>query len=352
MNWGPVNSDPSVHDSGAGRAARPWWQVARRRFSLIGFALCALLLVWLGLQVLIAALLRMQGVNIGAMPTWLQLIAGNGPLYALAMPIAVLLMRAVPRIPTRKFPLGVGRFFILLIICMPIMYLGSLIGSMLSAALSGGTADNPIQELATNADPLTVLVFMVLVAPVFEEWVFRKELIDRLRRYGEVPAMLVSAAAFGLFHLNLFQFFYAFGLGLVFAYVYLRTSRLRYTILMHMIINFNGGFLAPRILSLLDAKTLQALESGSLQESERLLAQAAPGLLAVGLYGLAILALIIVGIVLLITMRRRIVWYRTPEELPRGTRLRIVLGNPGIIGYVVLCLAVTAVTMGVIGLRG
>ena len=50
---------------------------------------------------------------------------------------------------------------------------------------------------------------------------------------------------FGLFHLNLFQFFYAFGLGLMFGYVYMRTSQLRYSIVMHMIINFNGSVLAP-----------------------------------------------------------------------------------------------------------
>ncbi|MDN6554288.1 MAG: hypothetical protein L0K48_04855, partial [Bifidobacterium mongoliense] len=61
-----MNPDPSRYDHGADRSGRPWWQVARRRFSRIGFALCALLLVWLGLQVLIAALLRMQGVNTGA----------------------------------------------------------------------------------------------------------------------------------------------------------------------------------------------------------------------------------------------------------------------------------------------
>ena len=44
--------------------------------------------------------------------------------------------------------------------------------------------------------------------------------------------------------MNLFQFFYAFLLGLMFGYVYTRTSKLRYSTAMHMIINFNGGVLA------------------------------------------------------------------------------------------------------------
>ena len=44
--------------------------------------------------------------------------------------------------------------------------------------------------------------------------------------------------------MNVFQFFYAFGLGLMFGYVYTRTSRLRYSVAMHMLINLNGSVLA------------------------------------------------------------------------------------------------------------
>ena len=58
-----------------------------------------------------------------------------------------------------------------------------------------------------------------------------------MRRYGEKTAIVFSALAFALFHMNLFQFFYAFGLGLIFGYVYTRTSRLRYSVLMHMLID-------------------------------------------------------------------------------------------------------------------
>lgn len=324
---------------------RDWWLVTRRRCSRVGFALTAMLLVWVGLQLAVAGVLRFQGIDSNGLPTWLQLAMGNGPLYVLAMPLAVLMMHSVPVVPTRRFNLGFGRFVAILLICLPIMYTGSIVGSLLSGVLSQNSAQNPIAELASSSDPWSAAVLMVLVAPVFEEWIFRKQLIDRLRRYGEVPAALISALAFGLFHLNLFQFFYAFGLGLVFAYVYLRTSRLRYSIIMHMIINLNGGVIAPHVLSLVDTKTLEQLQSGSLQGNEQLIEQSGAEIITLGVYGMVMIALIIAGIVLLITNRRRVEWYQAPEELPRGTRLRTTMANPGMITYVVVCLVVMGITL-------
>ena len=85
------------------------------------------------------------------------------------------------------------------------------------------------------------VVFLVILGPIFEEWMFRKQLIDHTRKYGEKTAILLSGLAFGLFHMNLFQFFYAFLLGVMFGYIYMRTSKLRYSTAMHMIINFNGA---------------------------------------------------------------------------------------------------------------
>ena len=80
------------------------------------------------------------------------------------------------------------------------------------------------------------VVFLVILGPIFEEWMFRKQLIDHTRKYGEKTAILLSGLAFGLFHMNLFQFFYAFLLGVMFGYIYMRTSKLRYSTAMHMII--------------------------------------------------------------------------------------------------------------------
>lgn len=117
------------------------------------------------------------------------------------------------------------------------MFLGNMIGNILSAGATDGQATNRINDVILGSDWRVNALFIGLLAPVCEEWIFRKEIISRLRRYGEKTAIMFSALAFALFHMNVFQFFYAFGLGLMFGYVYTRTSRLRYSVAMHMLIN-------------------------------------------------------------------------------------------------------------------
>ena len=138
---------------------------------------------------------------------------GSGvPLYLIAMPIAVMLMGKSTVIETRKFDMKPGLFFKLLLMCLPMMWAGSVFGSMLSMALSNGEATDRVADLAMQTNIWNV-VFLVIVGPIFEEWLFRKQLIDHTRKYGEKTAILLSGLAFGLFHMNLFQFFYAFLLG-------------------------------------------------------------------------------------------------------------------------------------------
>ena len=76
---------------------------------------------------------------------------------------------------------------------------------------------------------------------------FRKLLIDRLLPYSEFFAILTGGLLFGLVHGNFYQFFYATMVGLLFSFIYVRTGRIGYTILMHIIINFTGSIVAPFI---------------------------------------------------------------------------------------------------------
>lgn len=76
-----------------------------------------------------------------------------------------------------------------------------------------------------------------VAAPVFEELIFRKTLIDKLRPQGERTALIMSSLLFALVHQNTVQFFYAFGAGLMLGMLYLRTGRVAYTMLLHAMVN-------------------------------------------------------------------------------------------------------------------
>jgi membrane protease YdiL (CAAX protease family) len=132
-------------------------------------------------------------------------------------------------------------------ICISALIAGNLLGQLLMSlisALEGKPMINPVAEVLKGLSTGTIFAIMVVMAPVCEEFLFRRLLIDRIRRYGDKAAILVSAVIFGLCHGNFYQFFYAFGIGLVFGYIYTRTGRIRYTILFHIIINFLGSVAA------------------------------------------------------------------------------------------------------------
>lgn len=322
-----------------------WLTQARWRFGRIGAGACVMLAVWMALNMALGALLvQMMGESVSDAPLWLVFLISSGPLYLIAMPMGLMLMKAVPELPTRKFDMTPGRFFTLLLMCLPIMYGGSIIGNLLSAILSDGTAENTIASMAMTLDP-SMIIFGVILGPIFEEWMFRKQIISRTRRYGEKLSILLSALMFGLFHLNLFQFFYAFGLGLMFGYVYMRTSQLRYSIVMHMIVNFNGSVLAPWVLSQVDLEALATTDTTDPAAAQALLAQNGAGMMLVSGYGLLLIALSIAGLVLLVTKRRTFEFYTTPEQLPKGLGGQTAFGNPGMVIYIAMCAALIALSM-------
>ena len=223
------------------QSPRDWWFTAHRRFSTIGSALAIMMVFWIGLNILATEALRtLLGTDV---PAWAVLLASSGPLYVVAMPLSMLAFTRVPVIRTRQYPMKAGEFIQIFVMCIPVMFLGNMIGNILSAGATDGQATNRINDVILGSDWRVNALFIGLLAPVCEEWIFRKEIISRLRRYGEKTAIIFSALAFALFHMNVFQFFYAFGLGLMFGYVYTRTSRLRYSVAMHMLINLNGSVL-------------------------------------------------------------------------------------------------------------
>ena len=313
---------------------------AKRSFSRIGFALAAILVVGMVTQVVISAvILVFLGSNSSVLSSsWVMWLLSFLPLYLVAIPVGLLILRRLPAQRPEEHRLGFGNAVVFFLISVFIMYTGSIIGTMLSMVLSGGEATNATAELAMDNHPLKVL-FMVILAPVLEEFVFRKQLIDRTRRYGEKTAVMLSAVTFGLLHQNLFQFFYAFGLGLLLAYIYLRTGRLRYSAILHAVINFMGSVLAPWVLNLVDQEVLLAMES-SLPTDETLAQymDVLPGLLVMSGYVMLLIAMFIAGLVLFIIKCRRLVWRESEAQLPRGTALRTVYCNGGMVLYMLLCL--------------
>lgn len=320
---------------------------ARRAFSRVGFCLSAVLLIATVVQLLAMLVAELIGGENNWLTTssWGIWLLSGIPMYGVAIPLGLLILRGVQSYEIEQHKLPAKAFLVIVPVCFLFMYGGNLIGTFLSLLLSGGTAENALTEMVMDNNPLKILVTVVL-APLLEEFVCRKQIIDRTVVFGEKTAVVVSALVFGLLHQNLYQFFYAFGVGLVFGYVYVRTGRLRYTVILHAVINFLGSVVAPWIVGMMDMEVLEALESGvSDAEAISMMMQILPGLLLTSLYSMLQFGLAIAGLVLLLINRKKLQWRRTVGQLPQGTAGTAVFGNAGMIVYTVLCLIMMVIAL-------
>ncbi len=313
---------------------------AKKQFSRLGFAAFTILVVGSLLQLAAGALVG--SVWPENQPGWALWAATFAPLYLIAFPLGLLLMRRVPAAPRKTRPMRPGRFLTAAAVSIFAMYAGNLVGTLLLALIQfavGTSAQNPLLTYAMDDNLLLRALVMAVAAPLVEEYVFRKQLIDRMSPYGEKLAVVTSALVFGLFHGNLSQFIYATALGLIFGYVYLKTGRLRYTAALHMLVNFMGSVIAPAVLEMADLEAIANMETMD--------TTALASLLPFLLFVLAVLVLSVTGLVLFCVNVRCVTFDPAPKELPRGRRLRSAFLNPGMIVFTLLCIVSVVLTFAV-----
>lgn len=312
---------------------------AKKHFSKLGLGTFAILGADAVAQILLVTVMNAVWPQ-WSENSWGMWLITSAPLYLIAVPIGLLILRKAPAKPLEKHSMKPGRYLVSAIICIFMMYAGNILGAIVTALLQllpGISAENPVLSYAADTSVIPKVLFMVILAPVIEEYVFRKQLIDRMDIYGEKLAVVTSALMFGLCHGNLSQLFYAFSLGLVFGYVYLKTGKLRYSIGLHMFINFLGSVLAPLFIeriAVLD--TMETLDMAALEP-------VLPWLLGFAVYAFVLIGLAITGLVLLCVNKRKASFAQAELELPKGSRFKTVSMNAGMlllmIGCAVLILA-------------
>ena len=99
----------------------------------------------------------------------------------------------------------------------------------------------PVTLVANTSEELTSSIIFVLylgvMAPVVEEFIFRGFIGYRLERYGKVFTILFTALIFSLFHANITQEVFTFMAGIVFAYVAIEYG-FQWAVVVHMMNNF------------------------------------------------------------------------------------------------------------------
>lgn len=288
----------------------------RKLFSRVGFSffvLMGLAPIVQSLAYAVFAAIAPQAVD----KSWFLWVLSYVPLYGIAVPVffwflKLLLPQNGPA-PVRN-DLNIFQTLQYLVLSFGGMYLFNMLTGlfiMLFEYLSGGSVINPVLEMQQSSGIIWNLLFGCLVAPIGEELIFRKVLYHKIGVLGDKCYILAGGLIFGLFHGNLAQFFYAAALGILFCYIYAHTGRILYTILLHILVNMMGMVVAP-----------MALKN--------------PAFLA--LLGMAILAFI-AGAIAIVALRYRSVKL-TPPPVPLPDHpVRRALLAPGMLFYILLCLA-------------
>ena len=165
-------------------------------------------------------------------------------MYLIAYPVFYFMTRHLPkRELSDKENLRFVDLIKLAIATEGIMLIGSMVASTVTDMLNeylGIVVEDTTSELIGQTNIWIVILVVVVIGPIFEELIFRKIFIDTLGKYSIGLAIFMSAASFALFHGNLTQVIYTFGAGLILAWVYAKTKKMIYPILLHMFINFFG----------------------------------------------------------------------------------------------------------------
>lgn len=289
----------------------------KKVFNRIGLAIFVSMILVNIIQVIFFGIIGVVNQELLSAP-WINYAGIAISFYLIGFPVFYLMIKNLPEEEKRESKtLGVFEVIKICFMSYSIVYIVNFLTNilmMLIAVIKGSEVTNPLVNMLEGSNWIWSLIFAGILSPIIEEMMFRGVMLNKLRRYGDKVAIITTAILFGLFHANFSQFFYAVALGIVFAYVALKTGTIKYSIILHIVVNIMGGVILPAVIG-----------DGS-------------NIVAVGCVGLALLAIVIVGLVLLIKNRKNISLLDGEIKLEKGTAFKTIWVNVGMILYVVISL--------------
>ena len=272
---------------------------AKSYFSRFGWFAFAFMLINILVQNVIAVIVATFFPSVYSHYLFMEFLS-IVPFYCIALPIAYNILRPLPTEDPIKEKIKPTELLGCACISMALMMVGNYISQIFVSffmVMRGAELQNPVADSVMSMPHWATLVFVCIIPPILEELFFRGLLCRKLTVLGEAYAIILPSAFFALAHGNFFQVFYAFVLGCFFSLVYIRTGKLVYTIILHMLINLMGSFVPSLILEYVDINAmLDAVSNGSfIINSSNIM-----GILLLLLYELITYGAAIAGVVLLI----------------------------------------------------
>lgn len=299
----------------------------RKVFSRLGFALTFSILSVNVVQLIVAGFMSAVDPNL-LMTDWANFFLIAVSFYLIGFPLAYCMMKKIPTaVSQEKKRLTLRQLVEYGLISYAVMILLNFLTTFLLSFIELFKTEsivNPVQQVILTGSPWLSLLCIVVLSPIIEELLFRKILLDRVRIYGDKVAIIFTAIAFGFYHGNLSQLFYAVGLGIILAYIVLKTNQLKYSIGIHMFVNAMGSLILPMLIG---------------DGSDLLRAQIA---------SVIVVILITFGTILIIKNRKKVELVQGDLTIPESKLMQLVWLNHGVFSYLLFSIAliimVTVVT--------
>lgn len=155
--------------------------------------------------------------------------------------------------------------FVLLgtISCIGVGMVSSAVYAIYSTILGlvGITIPQPDFSLPTESKYLILfLIYVCFLGPVLEEIIFRGFILKSMQRFGNLTAIIVSSILFSMFHLNLVQFVNPVLMGIVLAFIAVKSKSIIPSIIAHV---FNNSItFAVTAVSTLEKPLLMGIFGG------------------------------------------------------------------------------------------
>lgn len=313
----------------------------RRAYSRCGWVLLAFAVLSMILSFFLDSIFELESDAVKAFVSKNALFV-NALVIGGATLGAALLLKFIPKSAPVRQKTPPKDFFKFVLVAFGISCIGNLITRFTTGFIyfvSGIELTDRVSAAIASVDPPQVFVCVVLIAPITEEFLFRKLLIDRLHKHGELLAILTSAIFFGLYHQNIYQMLPTFAAGLVLGYLYCKTGSYLAVTLLHAIYNFVGVFSLVFNPKLIEFSQFSAEELAALPAE--VYAEYRAAMVGYIIYMLIAAAINITGIVLLIINRNKFPVEKNAPALLESDKREIAIRAPGVIAAGVLMILLT-----------
>lgn len=243
-------------------------------------------------------------------PEAFQTVSGLVALYVIGLGVFTFVIHKIPSQKFEKKKISLQTVLLCFLLQFTALLVTMLV-MMISTAFGFNSASTDI-----NATSRSMLFRLLLFNPVMEEFVFRKLFADKLLQYGERFYIFVSAFCFAIVHgvaLGIPQVAYTFILGMIWSYLVVKTGDIKLSVMLHALSNLFGSVMT------------QALSGVSVALT--------------GMYSMLLMILGIVGLILFLINKKKIV-LDSDTGLSRRAVIIDIFTNKGIWFYTALTVIV------------